>query len=158
MRLRNQKLERERRMKYNLSLPLDVAKADARYEALKRQGRMIELTDKSTRSKAQNSYEHLIMGIVAMEVGVTLEYCKEYYFKRLVNPDIFVRKVDDPIAGEIVITRSTRELSVEETAMAIDRFKRWCYEQGYYIPDPADQVRLLDIEMQMGRMEQFIGI
>lgn len=144
-------------MKYNLSLPIDIAKADARYNALKKKGAFIEITEKNIRSTRQNSYEYLLMGLVAMESGVSLDYCKEYYFKRAANKDIFVRRITDPLVGEIEITRSTSELSVEETSLAIDRFKRWCYEQGYYIPEPTDSAILADIEIEMGRMERYIG-
>lgn len=145
-------------MKFNLANKLDEMRFDAKCEDLKRKKAYVELTDKSGRTRKQNSYEHLIIGMVAMDIGVSVDYCKEHYFKRLVNPDIFVRTVMDRYAGEITITRSTRELSIEETSMAIDRFKRWCHEQGYYLPEPTDNDRLKDIEMQMGRMEIFIGM
>lgn len=144
-------------MKYNLAIPLDRERFAERANALIRKGAVVELTDKNGRSRNQNSYLHLVLGVVAMEVGVTRDYCKEYYFKRLVNPDIFVRIVKDPLAGEIQVTRTSKDLTMEEASVAIDRFKRWCAEEGIYIPSPEDEARLKDIEIEMGRMEQYIG-
>ena len=144
-------------MKYNLSLSLDRQKADARYESLKARGAFIEIVDKSSRTKAQNSYEHLLMGIVAMDIGISLEECKEYYFKRLVNPDIFVVRKTMPFIGEVCDTLSTSDITQEQTSVAIDRFKRWMYENGYFVPSPTDDAVLRDIEIEMGRMEQYLG-
>lgn len=145
-------------MKYDLSLPLDRERFATKANALLQKGAFVELVDKSGRTKAQNSYGHLLIGVVAMETGVTIDYCKEYYFKRLVNPDIFIRRVADPLMGEVDTIRSTKELSVQETSLAIDRFKRWCYEQGIYVPSPEDKDILKDIEREMGRMESYIGL
>ena len=144
-------------MKLNLSLPLDAERFIARCNALLQKGAYVELTDKSGRSKAQNSYSHLLCGIIAMEVGESLEYVKEYYFKRMLNADIFVYRRHDPLLGEIEDTYSTREISMEQTSVAIDRLKRWMSEQGIYAPSPDDEMRLRDIEMEMGRMERYIG-
>ena len=144
-------------MKLNLSLPLDAERFTTRCNALLQKGAYVELIDKSGRTKRQNSYEHLLCGIVAIEMGETLDYVKENYFKRLINPDIFVYRRHDPFMGEIEDTYSTREISKEQTSIAIDRFKRWMAEQGIYAPSPLDEARLMDIEIEMGRMERYIG-
>ena len=47
--------EEEEEMKLNLSLPLDAERFIARCNALLQKGAYVELTDKSGRSKAQNS-------------------------------------------------------------------------------------------------------
>lgn len=144
-------------MKLNLSLPLDVERFCTRANALIEKGAYVELIDKSGRTRAQNSYDHLLIGIVAMELGESIPYVKEMYFKRLINPDIFVYRRHDPFMGEIEDTYSTREISKEQTSIAIDRFKRWMAEQGIYAPSPMDEARLKDIEIEMGRMERYIG-
>lgn len=41
-------------------------------------------------------------------------------------------------------------------ALSIDRFKRWANENGIYLPEPGDTALLLDIEMQMGRMKNYL--
>lgn len=70
-------------MLYNLSIPLDRERFAARANALLQKGSVVELTEKTLRTHNQNSYLHLIIGVVAMEVGVTLEYAKKEYFKKL---------------------------------------------------------------------------
>jgi hypothetical protein len=143
-------------MLYNLSNPLDRERFAARANALLQKGSVVELTEKTLRTHNQNSYLHLIIGVVAMEVGVTLEYAKREYFKKLVNKDLLIRKEHDRFSGEIEMIRSSADLSVEEMRIAIDKFKRWGAENGIYIPSPEDTARLRDIEIEMGRMKQYL--
>lgn len=143
-------------MLLDLSNRLDAERFAARSEALLRKGAVIELTEKTFRTKNQNRYLHLIIGIVAMETGVTLEYAKTEYFKRLVNKDIFVVKVKDRFAGDIEKIITSANIDKEEMALAIDRFKKWAAENGIYLPSPEDTDRLKDIEIQMGRMRQYL--
>jgi hypothetical protein len=99
---------------------------------------------------------HLIIGAVAMDVGVTLEYAKREYFKKLVNRDLFIRKEQDRFSGEIEVIRSSADLTIEEMSIAIDRFKRWGAENGFYLPSPEDKDMLKYIEIEMGRMRQYL--
>lgn len=143
-------------MMYNLSMPLDMERFVARANALMSKGAAVELTEKAQRSHNQNSYLHLCIGVIAMETGTTIEYAKQEYFKKLVNRDLFVRKRQDRFSGEIDVIRSSAELTIEEMGMAIDRFKRWAAENGMYLPSPGDADRLRDIEIEMGRMRQYL--
>ena len=143
-------------MTYNLSNGLQYHQFCDRVDKLKERGAMVELREITGRSKAQNSYLHLILGVVAIETGNTLAYTKEAYFKRLVNPDIFVLHKRDRFAGDVTWLRSTSELTTEEASTAIDRFKRWAADEGIYIPDPEDAERLKDIEMEIGRMKSYL--
>lgn len=144
-------------MKYDLSIPIDKERFEAKALSLLSKGAFVELLDKSGRTRAQNSYEHLLIGIVAMELGETIPYVKEQYFKRLINPDIFIIRKQDKYLGEVTETCSFKEITQEQTAVAIDRFKRWMAEQGIYAPSPLDAARLLDIERELGRMERYVG-
>ena len=144
-------------MKLNLSLPLDAERFVTRCNSLLEKGAYVELIDKSGRTRAQNSYDHLLIGIVAMELGESIPYVKEMYFKRLVNPDIFVYRRHDPFMGEIEDTYSTREISKEQTSIAIDRFKRWGAENGIYMPNPGDESLLQEIAIEMGRQQAYLG-
>ena len=45
---------------------------------------------------------------------------------------------------------------MEETSLAIDRFKRWGREQGWVMPDPCDEQLLKEIEIMMGRYRQYL--
>ena len=143
-------------MTYDLSNARHLAQFLTRAPALERRGASVELREVTGRTKAQNSYLHLILGVVAIETGNTLAYTKDVYFKRLVNPDIFVKEVNDVYVGKVRTVRSSADLTVETMSEAIDRFKRWAAEQGIYIPEPEDAERLKDIEMEMGRMKSYL--
>ena len=143
-------------MTYDLSNARHLAQFLTRASALERRGASVELREVTGRTKAQNSYLHLILGVVAIETGNTLAYTKDVYFKRLVNPDIFVKEVNDIYVGKVRTVRSSADLTVETMSEAIDRFKRWAAENGIYIPEPEDAERLKDIEMEMGRMKSYL--
>ena len=143
-------------MTYDLTNPRHRDQFGLRARSLMVKCAKVELRELTGRSKAQNSYLHLILGVVAMETGNTLAYTKEMYFKRLVNPDIFVSEIDDPYIGRVKVVRSSTELSVETMSEAIDRFKRWASGNGIFIPEPGDAERLKDIEMEMGRMKSYL--
>lgn len=143
-------------MIYNLSMPLDRERFAARANAQLQKGSVVELTEKTLRTQKQNNYLHLLLGVIAMDVGVRLKVAKEEYFKKLINSDIFIRKVEDKFFGFRLETRSSRDLSVEEMNLAIDRLRKWGAENGYYLPSPEDTARLKDIEIEMGRMRQYL--
>jgi len=143
-------------MTYNLSNGLHYHQFLERVDKLCERGAVVELRELTGRSKAQNSYLHLVLGVVAMETGNTLAFTKDVYFKKLVNPDIFCLMKDDKIMGRVPVLRSSRDLTIEEMSVAIDRFKKWCAEQGIYIPEPEDAERLKDIELEMGRMKSYL--
>lgn len=143
-------------MIYDLRSPLDQERFRTKALALLNKGVAVELTEKTGRTSNQNRYLHVILGVVAMETGNTLDYTKQEYFKRLVNPGIFVVEKEDKFAGKVSVLRSSRELTVEEMRVAIDRFQRWAAENGIYIPEPGDEERLRDIEIEMGRLRQWL--
>lgn len=143
-------------MQYNLATELDQERFVNRANALLQKGVVVELTEKTFRSPNQNRYLHLLIGVVAMDTGVGLEYAKREYFKKLVNRDIFVIKKSDRFAGEIDDLRSSADLTTEEMSVAIDRFKRWGYENGFYMPNPEDTSLLKQIEIEMGRLKMYL--
>ena len=143
-------------MKLNLCDKLDRQRFQRRCAILLERGSFVELREIAPKSRNQNNYLHLLIGVVAMDTGNTIEFVKEWYFKRLVNPDIFLRKTGDKYAGEIETIRSTAELTKEETSTAIDRFKRWGDENGFYMPEPGDESLLRSIEIEMGRLQKYL--
>lgn len=143
-------------MLYNLATELDRQRYQAKSELLLKRGAVVELTEKMQRTRAQNSYLHLLIGVVAMETGNTLAYAKEVYFKRIANPGLFVQHYNDSLAGEVEILRSSADLSKEEMQEAIDRFKRWGAENGFYLPNPGDESLLQAIELEMARMKAYL--
>lgn len=143
-------------MQYDLSSDFQRKAFLARVDNLMDKGAVVELTEKAFRSLNQNRYLHLLIGVVAMETGNTLEDAKTYYFKKVVNPDLFQVYVKDNMGNTIDRLRSTAELTKEEMSMAIDRFKRWGAENGIYMPNPDDASLLREIEVEMGRMKSYL--
>jgi hypothetical protein len=144
-------------MQYDLSMEFQRNAFLFRVNKLMERRAVVELTEKAFRSKSQNNYLHLLIGVVAMETGNTLEYCKEWYFKRLCNKDLFITTREDKFAGEVEVIRSSADLTQEEMSIAIDRFKRWGAENGIYLPNPGDESLLQEIAIEMGRQQAYLG-
>lgn len=138
-------------MIYDLCNPYDREKFKRRVNALYQRQNVVELSEhKPRRSTPQNSYLHLLLGMFAMETGNTLEFVKQEYFKRLVNPDLFVERRYDKYLGEIEVLRSSRDLNTEEMTTAIERFRNWsASEADIYLPAPNEQEFLDSIEREM---------
>ena len=143
-------------MVYDLSSDFQRKSFLARMDNLIEKGAVVELTEKAFRSPNQNRYLHLLIGVVAIETGNTLEDAKKWYFKETCNPDLFHVQHRDKMGNCIDHIRSTAELTKEEMSTAIDRFKRWGAENGIYMPNPDDASLLKAIEIEMGRMKSYI--
>lgn len=143
-------------MVYDLSSDFQKKSFLARMDNLMEKGAVVELTEKAFRSPNQNRYLHLLIGVVAIETGNTLEDAKKWYFKETCNPDLFHVQHRDKMGNCIDHIRSTAELTKEEMSTAIDRFKRWGAENGIYMPNPDDASLLKAIEIEMGRMKSYL--
>ena len=111
-------------MIYDLANELDRQRFRHRTAYLLEKGSKVEMSEKSFRTGGQNRYLHLLIGVVALDVGVTLDYAKQEYYKRLVNADIYCIEREDKFVGKANVLRSSADLTKEEMAMSIDRFKR----------------------------------
>lgn len=138
-------------MIYDLSNPYDREKFKRRVNAMYQRQNVVELSEhKPRRTTPQNSYLHLLLGMFAMETGNTLEFVKQEYFKRLVNPDLFVERRYDKYLGEIEVLRSSRDLDTGEMTTAIERFRNWALAEGeVQLPAPNEQEFLDSIEREM---------
>lgn len=136
-------------MIYFLQDDLSRRKCVARFNYLLEHAVLVELTDATNRSTRQNSYLHALLGAVALEVGENLEYVKQEIYKRMVNPDIFVREHDNPMLGRVSAIRSSAHLSKEEMSESIDRFRKWAADQGIYTPSPDDLATIAKITADM---------
>lgn len=144
-------------MLYDLHNELHRSAFKTRCNALYRKGGVVELTDRSRRTPAQNRYLHLILGWFAVEYGETVRYVKEEYFKRLVNPDLFVTRRHDKWLGDVTLLRSTRDLTVSELSQAVDRFRDWSSrEAGIYLPEANEEEMLRSMEVEVNRMSRYI--
>nr|DAY59017.1 MAG TPA: NinB recombination protein [Caudoviricetes sp.] len=80
---------------YDTSNPLQKEQFKARSAKLAESGKIVELTEKKPkRSSNQNRYLHTILAYFACETGNTTEWVKQQYYKKLVNPTIFIRETD----------------------------------------------------------------
>ena len=128
------------------------------------------LVDESKRTYNQNSYLHVLIRLMALNTGVKEGYAKEIYFKKLANPHLFITKAIDPVTDEeIESLRSSSELTVEEMSLAINNFRHWAEENGYYLPDAtfdeeeraafksaADELAFKQAELETARASMYI--
>lgn len=143
-------------MKYRLSNPFDANKFKNKVEVFLKREDYVELRSIRKRTLKQNNYMFVICGILAMETGCSIEYIKQEVFKRRVNPDLFIMEKNDPILGHIEVLRSSRDLNKEEMSMAIDRYLKFCAENGVYIPSPEEQDMLREAEYEIAKIEQYL--
>lgn len=145
-------------MIYDLSKHIDNERFDRRVAQLKKNRTVVELTEKTSRSNAQNAYLHLIIGYFALEYGCTAEEAKVFFYKDRANQEIFRKEFIDPHTGEKHIDRrSTATLTKEEMALSIDRFRNWSsVEAGIYLPEAGESDFLREIEVEIKRNERFL--
>lgn len=138
-------------------LKKESERADVRYEYLKKKGAVVELTEKTNRSLNQNNYLYLLFGIFAIEYGARIQFVKDEFFKKIVNPNIFVTRRNDKILGDVIELRSSADLSVEEMRTAIDRFKIWSMQEaGIFLPDSFTKEERYEIERLIDRNKQYL--
>lgn len=143
---------------YDTAQDYEAQRARTRLEFLIGKGRLVDLTDRSRRSTAQNSYMHVCIGIVAMETGYPMDYVKDEWFKKLVNPQTFRDgEIRDPYTGQTVTRwRSSASLSTEEMTLAIDRWRNWAARQGWYIPSPEEEAMIRQSAAEIDRQKQYL--
>lgn len=144
-------------MIYDLSKPLDREKFKLRVNHLFAQGKQVELVEKTKRSLSQNAYLHCILGILAIDQGETIEYVKENYYKRLVNPDLFILHKEDRILGRVEMLRSSKDLTKEEMSSSIEKLRNWASKElGCYLPSADEESLLKEAEMEIQRYRSYI--
>lgn len=145
-------------MIYNTSNPLDKANFLLRAQKLADIGAFVELTEKKPRrTLSQNSYLHLTISYFASQYGCKSEWAKQQYFKRLVNPELFLREKVDKFLGRVEYLRSSADLDISEMSIAIDRWRNWCsMEANIYIPNCDDYYSLQLMEIEIDRNKKYI--
>ena len=145
-------------MRYDGSNALHAAQARAKLEKLIRDSKVFDLTEKKPhRTLLQNAYLHVLISYFACQTGNTAEWVKREYYKKLVNPSLFIREREDPFMGKVKYLRSSADLTTEDMSLSIDRFRSWASESaGIYLPSP-DEGRLISLmEMEIERNKEFI--
>lgn len=145
-------------MIYNTSNPLDKANFLLRANKLAESGKIVELTEKKPRrSLPQNKYLHVILAYFGAQTGNTLEWVKQQYYKKLVNPDLFIREKEDKYLGRIKVLRSSADLDTSEFSLSIERFRNWAaQEAGIYIPSADEAILIQQMEIEIERSKEFL--
>lgn len=145
-------------MLYDLSNILDRERFKRRSNELYKKGCIVELTEKKpSRTIRQNAYLHLIIGWYAVETGNTIEYVKQNYFKKLCNPDLFLKIIPDKHLGEVQVLRSSRDCDTGEMTLAIERFRMWANNEcDIYLPSPDEREFLQHIEVEIDKQKQWL--
>ena len=145
-------------MIYNLSSPLDKANFLLRAKKLAESGVIVDLTEKKPRrSLSQNKYLHVILAYFGTQTGNTLEWVKQQYYKKLVNPDLFIREKEDKYLGRIKVLRSSADLDTSEFSLSIERFRNWAAQTaGIYIPSSKEHYLIQQMEIEIERNKKFL--
>lgn len=145
-------------MVYDTSNPLDKANFLLRAKKLAESGKVIELTEKKPRrSLPQNKYLHVILAYFGAQTGNTLEWVKQQYYKKLVNPDLFIREKEDKYLGRIKVLRSSADLDTAEMSLSIERFRNWAAQKaGIYIPSEDEAILIQQMEIEIERNKEFL--
>lgn len=145
-------------MIYNLSSPLDKANFLLRAKKLADSGVIVDLTEKKPRrSLPQNKYLHVILAYFGTQTGNTLEWVKQQYYKKLVNPDLFIREKEDKYLGKIKVLRSSADLDTSEMSLSVERFRNWsAQEAGVYIPAADEAILIQQMEIEIERNKEFL--
>lgn len=145
-------------MIYNTSNPLDKANFLVRSRKLAESGVIVDLTEKKPRrSLPQNKYLHVILAYFGTQTGNTLEWVKQQYYKKLVNPDLFIREKEDKYLGRIKVLRSSADLDTAEMSLSVDRFRNWAtQEAGIYIPSADEAILIQQMEIEIERSKEFL--
>lgn len=146
-------------MVYDLDNQYDRERFEKKVEyLLNKRARVVELIErKPKRTISQNSYLHLLIGIVAIETGNTLDWVKREYFKKEVNRDLFVVECyDEILKRKAEKIRSSRDLTTDKMSTAIDRFKKWAAEGGIYLPDAENDGWAERVEAEMRKFQKYI--
>jgi hypothetical protein len=145
-------------MLYDTSNPLDKANFLLRAKKLAESEKIVELTEKKPRrSLPQNKYLHVILAYFGTQTGNTLEWVKQQYYKKLVNPDLFIREKEDKYLGKIKVLRSSADLDTSEFSLSIERFRNWAaQEAGIYIPSADEAMLVQQMEIEIERNKEFL--
>ena len=145
-------------MLYDTSNPLDKANFHLRAKKLAERGAIVDLTEKKPRrSLPQNKYLHVILAYFGSQTGNTLEWVKQQYYKKLVNPDLFIREKEDKYLGRIKVLRSSADLDTVEMSLSVDRFRNWAaQEAGIYIPSADEAILIQQMEIEIERSKEFL--
>lgn len=135
---------------FDLNNSYDVEKFRKRVAVLLDKGCQVELRRiYPQRTLEQNKYYQVICEYFAACKGYTKLEVQADIFMRLVNADICVNK-----DGRL---KSSSELTVDEMALCIDRFRNWsASEAGLYIPSGEEYRALFYAQQVIAQNKEYI--
>jgi len=101
------------------------------------------------RSNPQNRYLHLIIGAFSVHFGYTLEEGKQVY--KMLNKDIYAYEKNGR-----TFYRSSSDLTVEEMAKSVDKFRETSANNGYELPLATDQDWLIQIDNAIEQAKYYL--
>jgi hypothetical protein len=121
----------------------------------------VELKEiKPKRTCQQNRYLHAIFGYVGSLLGERADFVKTYYFKRVVNPELFIVHRVTRLGEHIEDLRSSAELDTSAMTIAIERFRVWCAQEHPmeigYIPSPDEHSLIQHMEQEIQRSQHYL--
>jgi len=144
-------------MLIDLSNTYQLNKAKTYFNKLIDKGAKIELKEKkAVRSINQNSYQHALFSLFAIEFGHNLEFVKQAIYKLEVNKTTFVtsKELDAKVFKYV---RSTTDLTTEETTLCIDRFRNYSAEHGLYLLSSEEYLESkFYIDQEIDRHKEFL--
>jgi hypothetical protein len=145
-------------MVYDTSNPLDKANFLLRAKKLAESGKIVELTEKKPRrSLPQNKYLHVLLAYFGTQTGNTLEWVKQQYYKKLVNPDLFIREKEDKYLGKIKVLRSSADLDTSEFSLSVEKFRNWAsQEAGIYLPSADEYIIIQQMEIEIEKNKEYL--
>jgi hypothetical protein len=137
-------------MKFNLKNAGEVERARAYLELLIEKQSLAEVIKVSPRrSLNQNSYLHLLLNAFGLHFGYTSEEAKLIYKELNKNVYAYDKR------GR-TFYRSSADLTKEEMAQTIDRFRDASAAQGYPLPLATDQGWLREIENAIEQAKYYL--
>lgn len=146
-------------MLYDLNNPLQAQNFKKRVNLLYQRKGIVDLTERRPqRSRSQNSYLHAALGYFGLQFGYKTQQVKDWYFKEICNPDIFIREELDQFSGKTRrYLRSSADLDSAEMTLAIERFRNWASDSaGVYIPSPEEHLLVEQMEAETQRAAAFL--
>lgn len=138
-------------MKYNTKSKKEAHDAFEYLSNLVGKEAMVEVKKISPkRSLNQNAYLHLIIGAFAVHFGYEMPEAKEVY--KDINHTIYHYKKKGR-----VFKRSSADLTKEEMARSIDRFREASDKAGYPLPLATDQEWLRHIDNAIEQHKYYLG-
>ena len=123
-------------MRFISKYPKDAEDCLAYTKKLIEQKKTIEVISKTERTPKQNKYFHLILGMVGLEFGYTSDEVNSDF--KIMNSDIFEYEKN----GRSYY-KSSSKVTTKEMTIAIERFRKYYAENGFYIPS-ANEDKMIE--------------